>query len=87
MTITDVRVLFGAIPGADVQLRIGGSADPLGDMGVAATAKDVGGLVSLRPAAAYRGRYVLIWFTKLPRQVAGAASSRPTSTRWPCHGS
>lgn len=71
VTITDVRVLFGAIPGADVELRIGGSADPLGDMGVAATANDVGGLVHLRPAAAHRGRYVLIWFTRLPPAGSG----------------
>ena len=71
VTITDVRALFGANPGADVQLRIGGSADSLGDMGVAATANDVGGLVSLRPAAAHRGRYVLIWFTRLPPAGSG----------------
>jgi eukaryotic-like serine/threonine-protein kinase len=66
VTITSVRVLLGSIPGANVQLRIGDSADSLGDMGVAAKAWDVGGQISLRPAAAYRGRYVLIWFTKLP---------------------
>ncbi len=66
VTITSVRVLLGSIPGANVQLRIGDSADALGDMGVAAKAWDVGGQISLRPAAAYRGRYVLIWFTKLP---------------------
>ena len=40
-------------------------------MGVAATADDVSGQISLRPAAAYRGRYVLIWFTKLPPQGDG----------------
>jgi eukaryotic-like serine/threonine-protein kinase len=71
MTITDVRALFGAIPGADVQLRIGDSADSLGDMGVAATANDVGGLVNLRPVPAHRGRYVLMWFTRLPPAGSG----------------
>ena len=71
VTITYVRALFGAIPGADVQLRIGGSADSLDDMGVAATANDVGGPVSLRPAVAHRGRYVLIWFTRLPPAGGG----------------
>ncbi len=70
-TITSVRVLFGSIPGANVQLRIGDSTDFLGDMGVAATADDVSGQVSLRPAATYRGRYVLIWFTKLPPEGDG----------------
>ncbi|HUK67895.1 MAG TPA: hypothetical protein VLW50_03910 [Streptosporangiaceae bacterium] len=66
VTITNVRVLLGSVPGADVQLRIGDSTQALGDMGVAARARDAGGQITLRPAAAYRGRYVLVWFTKLP---------------------
>ncbi len=66
VTITSVRVLLGSIPGANVQLRIGDSTQALGDMGVAARARDAGGQISLRAAAAYHGRYVLIWFTKLP---------------------
>ncbi len=71
VTITNVGVLFGPTPGADVQLRIGDSTDSLSDMGLAATAGDVSGQVNLRPAAPYRGRYVLIWFTKLPPDSGG----------------
>ncbi len=71
VTITSVRALLGPVPGANVQLRIGDTEDSLSDMGVTATADDAGGQVTLRPAAAGRGRYVLIWFTKLPPQGDG----------------
>jgi serine/threonine protein kinase len=66
VTVTSVQVLLGPVPGANVQLRIGDSTDSLDAMGVAATADNVGGQVSMRPTAPYHGRYVLIWFTKLP---------------------
>jgi hypothetical protein len=66
VTITRARILLGATAGADVQLRIGDSISSLHDMAVAAKAKDVGGAVTLRPAVSRQGRYVLVWFTKLP---------------------
>jgi serine/threonine protein kinase len=66
VTITNVGVRLGSIPGANVQLRIGDRADSLSDMGIAATANDASGQLSLQSGAAYRGRYVAIWFTKLP---------------------
>jgi hypothetical protein len=66
VTITKARILLGATYGADVQLRIGDDTSSLRDMAIAAKAKDAGGTVTLRPAAAHRGRYVLVWFTKLP---------------------
>jgi hypothetical protein len=71
VTITSATVLLGSTPGANVQLRIGDSMNSLGDLGVAATADNVSGQVNLRPAAPYRGRYVLIWFTRLPPEGDG----------------
>jgi hypothetical protein len=71
VTITRARVLLGAPAGADVELRIGPDAASLSDMAVAAKADGVGGVVNLRPGTARRGRYVLVWFTKLPPSAAG----------------
>lgn len=66
VTVTEARVVLGAPVGADMQLRIGNDASSLRDMAAAAKADNAGGSVALRPASARRGRYVLIWFTKLP---------------------
>ncbi len=51
--------------GADVQVRVGNSATPL-DLPVMASATDVGGTVRLPATSAASGRYVLVWFTRLP---------------------
>jgi hypothetical protein len=64
-TIADVRLVLGPTPGADVQVRVGDSAS-LPGLATAASASDVSGAVNLPSAAPARGRYVLIWFTRLP---------------------
>ncbi len=71
VTITSARLQLGSPTGADVQLRIGSDPASLRGMAVAAKGSDVGGEVNLRPDAASRGRYVLVWFTKLPPSANG----------------
>jgi Helix-turn-helix domain len=69
-TITSVHLDLSGYQGANLELRVGDTADP-GDLKVAATATDVGGVVRLtlhRPAS---GRYLLVWFTLLPPDGAG----------------
>jgi dolichyl-phosphate-mannose-protein mannosyltransferase len=73
--LSSVRVTFGPVPGADVQIKVGNS-DPRSAAAVSAMttvvrADNIGGThtFTLRPWAT--GRYVLIWFTRLPPE-AGA---------------
>ena len=56
--------------GADVEIRVGSSPN-LENVTPAAVATDVGGLVSPRFRAPATGRYVQIWFTRLPRNSSG----------------
>jgi hypothetical protein len=70
VTVTDARLALGSAPGADVQLRVGDSAS-LADLAPVADASDAAGAVRLTAAAPASGRYVLIWFTRLPLEVQG----------------
>lgn len=70
VTITSIRLDLAQYQGANLQIRIGDSTDP-GDLKVAATVKDTGGVLRLtlhRPASA---RYLLVWFTLLPPNGSG----------------
>ena len=69
VTITSARIALGNGSGADLALRIGNSPD-LASMPPAARANGAGGLVRLTTAPT-RGRYVLLWFTRLPPDQAG----------------
>lgn len=69
VTITSARIALGNGRGADVGLRIG-NAPILTSMRPVAQADGAGGLVRLKTAPA-RGRYVLVWFTRLPPDPAG----------------
>jgi len=69
VTITSARIALGNRSGANLALRIGNSPT-LASLPPAARAKDVGGAVLLSTAPT-RGRYVLIWFTKLPPDQSG----------------
>ncbi len=71
-TITRARLLLGASTGADVELRIGDRVTSLSDLPVAAAKDNAGRRVVMRPASPHRGRYVLIWFTKLPPRGDGS---------------
>jgi hypothetical protein len=62
--VRDVRLVLGSAPGADIQVRAGDSPTP--DLPVVAGASDVHGTVLLKVTKPVTGRYVLIWFTRLP---------------------
>src|SRR6266568_4108052 len=68
--LRSVTVTFGAEPGADVVVEIGGSGTTggpaLGTFTTVATADGVGGTHTFRTSSPARGRYLLIWFTRLP---------------------
>jgi hypothetical protein len=68
--IRSVTVTFGAAPGADVAIEVGDhdtlAASTLPSFTTVAAADDVGGSHTFRIARPARGRYLLIWFTRLP---------------------
>lgn len=70
VTVNSVRVELGSAAGADVQLRVG-DTDVFDHMSQAASVSDVGGTVDLSLSAPATGRYVLIWFTRLPPNSQG----------------
>jgi DivIVA domain-containing protein len=70
VTITAVRVTLGAAGGASLQIRIG-SQPILPDLRPAATWAGRGGVVRMTLARPVRGRYVAVWFTRLPPGPAG----------------
>ncbi len=68
--LRSVTVTFGAAPGADVAIEIGNgdtlAAATLSTFTTVATADDIGGTHTFTTRSPATGRYVLIWFTKLP---------------------
>jgi hypothetical protein len=70
VTVSRVRLVLGDSAGADVQVRVGNVAAPA-DLSAAASASDVGGTVDLRMTSSASGRYVLVWFTRLPPNSQG----------------
>jgi len=77
--LSSVTIKFGSIPGADVQIKIGNPAQPVppqnepsvaqataSSMTTVARQDDVSGTVTFPVTSSASGRYVLIWFTKLP---------------------
>jgi hypothetical protein len=70
VTVKSAQLVLGAAPGADVQVRVGNDAY-LADLPSVASAGDVGGTVRLTATTPARGRYVLIWFTRLPLNSRG----------------
>ncbi|MGE5132145.1 MAG: protein kinase family protein [Gemmatimonadota bacterium] len=75
--LSSVQVTFGPIPGADVSIEVGNSnvRDPatLHSFTPVAQASDIpGGTFTFHAHGTATGRYVLIWFTKLPPRTAGS---------------
>jgi transcriptional regulator with XRE-family HTH domain len=70
VTITGAQIALGGGRGASLALRVGNSP-ALAGLKTAATAANAGGTVSLKPGTPARGRYVLVWLTRLPRDPAG----------------
>jgi putative peptide zinc metalloprotease protein len=68
--LTSVTVTFGSAPDADVAIKVGNddtlAAATLPTFTTVAAADGIGGVHTFRSAKSVRGRYVLIWFTKLP---------------------
>jgi hypothetical protein len=76
--LASVQVTFGSIPGADVQIKVGNSngraPTTMSSFTTVASATDVGGVHTFTVHSSATGRYVLIWFTKLPPKSAGSTS-------------
>ncbi len=70
VTVTAIRVTLGAYPGAHFQIRVGDQPN-LGALRPVAGSAGPGGIVRLGLSRPARGRYVLVWFTKLPQNPAG----------------
>jgi hypothetical protein len=70
VTFRSVVVTFGTVPGADVKLLVGNSTERsaanLDSMTTVATATDVSGATTFHISGSAAGRYLVIWFTKLP---------------------
>ena len=80
VTITSARISLGRTRGARLQLRAG-ARPVLAALRPVAHASDAGGVVHLRLARPARGRYVLIWFTRLPRNPGGTFQARVYNVR------
>jgi cytoskeletal protein RodZ len=70
VTITAVRVLLGPAAGAHFQIRVG-PRPQLANLRPVARSAGPGGMVNLKLGSRPRGRYVLVWFTRLPPNAAG----------------
>ena len=71
VTITSARITLGRATGAKFEMRVGTSATSLADLRPVARVTGAGGQVHLRLAKPAHGRYVLIWFTRLPPDSSG----------------
>ncbi|HET9898725.1 MAG TPA: protein kinase family protein [Streptosporangiaceae bacterium] len=76
VTFRSVSVTFGSIqPGADVKLLVANSTARteanLDSMKTLASAQDATGTVNFRAKGTVSGRYLVIWFTKLPPKAGG----------------
>ena len=70
VTVTGIRVTLGAAAGAHFQIRVGYEPN-LGGAAAGGRVLGPGGIVRLGLNQPTRGRYVLVWFTELPRDPAG----------------
>lgn len=75
--LASLQIQFGQITGADVRIEIGNAntRDPatVSSLTTVARAADVGGLHRFVVHSHATGRYVLIWFTKLPAMPGSSA--------------
>jgi NedA-like, galactose-binding domain len=74
--LSSVQVTFGPIAGADVQIEVGNNntraPSTLSTFTTVARATSVSGTYTFTVHSHATGRYVLVWFTKLPPQSASA---------------
>jgi hypothetical protein len=73
--LSSVTVEFGPTPGADVAIKVGNDGSrtqgSLATFTTVAQASGLGGTHVFQSRSAATGRYVLIWFTRLPPQAHG----------------
>jgi hypothetical protein len=73
--VSSITVIFGSVPGADVQIKVGNSdarsASNLASMTTVASQNDVSGKYTFNVQRPVEGQYLVIWFTKLPPMQAG----------------
>jgi len=74
--LSSLTVQFGSSAGADVQIKMGSSptrsAQNETSMATVASANDVGGSYDFKATSSATGRYLVIWFTKLPPAASGS---------------
>ncbi|HEY7361541.1 MAG TPA: serine/threonine protein kinase, partial [Streptosporangiaceae bacterium] len=70
VTVTGVRISLGSAAGAALQIRVG-AARGLAQRPPVARAAGAAGVLRLRFSRPAHGRYVLLWFTRLPADPAG----------------
>jgi cytoskeletal protein RodZ len=70
VTIIGMQISLGRARGAALQIRVG-AARGLGQRPPAARAAGAAGVLRLRFSRPAHGRYVLLWFTRLPADPAG----------------
>jgi hypothetical protein len=75
VTVTGARIRLGHSRGAGVELRLG-DAPALARLHPVAFAADASGLLRMRVARPVSARYVLVWFTRLPRDGSGTFQAR-----------
>ncbi len=75
VTVDKVRIRLGAARGAHFQIRVGWGHG-LPRLPVAARSAGPGGVIKLPLSSPAHGRYVLVWFTKLPPDPAGTFQVR-----------
>jgi hypothetical protein len=73
VSLSSIQITFGPQAGADVQIKIGNnrsiSPSGLASLTTIASRQDVGsGTQTFQTSSSAKGRYVVIWFTKLPPQ-------------------
>jgi transcriptional regulator with XRE-family HTH domain len=70
VTVTKARIDLGSAAGGALELRAGNQA-VLSDLVPVVQSADTGGTLTLAPSHPVAARYLLIWFTRLPRDNAG----------------
>jgi serine/threonine protein kinase len=76
VSLASVQITFGAVPGADVQIKLGNNnaraASTLPTFTTVASGSNLPGTYTFTVHSRAKGQYILIWFTKLPLQAASS---------------
>jgi hypothetical protein len=75
VSVSSIMITSGRQRGADMSIEVGSHDAPtavtLSAFRTVGSAGDISGTCTIKVARPVRGRYVLIWFTKLPSADAG----------------